>query len=117
MKNLSLRYKLMVITSGLIIVSLIVLSIISIRYFTQDKTQLIQGQMNDTVKLIADKLKTEISTKLDTLTVFDRLAGSGAKPATRKARRGRRAAKNAETVAPANDELIPESSGILRVSR
>jgi hypothetical protein len=37
-KNLSLRYKLMVITSGLIIVSLVVLSVISIRNFTKDKT-------------------------------------------------------------------------------
>ena len=119
MKNLSLRYKLMVITSGLIIVSLIVLSVISIRYFTQDKTDLIKTQMNDTVKLIGDRLKTEISTKMDTLTVFDRLSGNGgAKKAAPRKKHGR-AVKKAAAPAPVaeNDDLIPESSGILRVSR
>jgi adenylate cyclase len=120
MKNLSLRYKLMVITSGLIIVSLIVLSVISIRYFTQDKTDLIKGQMNDTVKLIADKLKTEISAKIDTLTLFDRLAGKGdVQKDNRKKKRGRAAAKKTAKaiISHQSDDLIPESSGILRVSR
>jgi adenylate cyclase len=106
MKNLSLRYKLMVITSGLIIVSLVVLSVISIRYFSQDKTDLIKSQMNDTVKLIAEKLKTEISTKMETLAVFDRLGPAG--PTAPRKKRGR---------AAAGSDAIPESSGILRVSR
>lgn len=116
MKNLSLRYKLMLITSGLIIVSLIVLSIISIRYFTQDKTDLIKGQMNDTVKLIADKLKTEISTKIDTLMLFDRLAGQPPPQGTSH-RKKKSAAKKKTHGAATKSELIPETSGILRVSR
>ncbi len=116
MKNLSLRYKLMVITSGLIIVSLVVLSVISIRYFSQDKTDLIKSQMNDTVKLIAEKLKTEISTKMDTLALFDRLGGGAANAAAPK-RRGRIVKKAAPQNTTANSDLIPESAGILRVSR
>ncbi|MBN8221278.1 MAG: HAMP domain-containing protein [Spirochaetes bacterium] len=117
MKNLSLRYKLMVITSGLIVVSLIVLSVISIRYFTRDTTDLIKGQMNDTVKLIAEKLKTEIAARMDTLTVFDRLGSGSAPKAPVRKKRGRPTKQPAAPPAAAGNDLIPESSGVLRVSR
>jgi hypothetical protein len=80
----------MVITSGLIIISLIVLSVISIRYFTQDKTDLIKLQTNDTAKLIAERLKTEISAKIEALTVFDRYASSAASPATARKKQTRK---------------------------
>lgn len=63
MRNLSLRYKLMVITSGLIIVSLIVLSVISIRNFTTDKADFVKLQTNDTAKLIGDKLEQKSQQK------------------------------------------------------
>lgn len=103
----------MVITSGLIIVSLIVLSVISIRYFTQDKTDLIKLQINDTAKLIAERLKTEVSAKIEALTVFDRFAARSTEPAPKKMR-GRKAAKvNFETSAGS----LSAGTGVLRVSR
>ncbi len=105
----------MVITSGLIIVSLIVLSVISIRNFTTDKADFVKLQTNDTAKLIGEKLRTEIAAKIDALTVFDRMAAGApaAPPALRK--KGRRAARKVVPAAPA--ELMPASSGVLRVSR
>ena len=118
MKNLSLRYKLMLITSGLIIVSLIVLAVISIRNFTTDKADFVKLQTNDTAKLIGDKLKTEMAAKIDAVTVFDRLAaGAPAAPQVvrKKARRAARKAVAAPPAVPA--ELMPASSGVLRVSR
>lgn len=117
MRNLSLRYKLMVITSGLIIVSLIVLSVISIRNFTTDKADFVKLQTNDTAKLIGDKLKTEIGAKIDAITVFDRVA-AGAPAAPQPVRRkGRRAIRKAAVAPAAPLELMPASSGVLRVSR
>lgn len=114
LKNLPLRYKLMLVTSGLIVVSLVVLTIISIRYFTRDTTNLITVQTTDTAKLIGDKLKTEITAKVEALTVFDRLAGAPA-PA---AKRGRvKARKGGPQQAISKDELLPASSGVLRVMR
>ncbi|GAB4440615.1 MAG: hypothetical protein OHK0011_23110 [Turneriella sp.] len=111
LKNLPLRYKLMVITSGLIIVSLVVLSVISIRNFTQDKTDLIKLQTNDTAKLIAEKLKTEISAKIEALQVFDRFAGvSTGVPKPKKALRRKPA------VVPERANLSA-GTGVLRVSR
>ncbi|HNA80352.1 MAG TPA: adenylate/guanylate cyclase domain-containing protein, partial [Turneriella sp.] len=112
LKNLPLRYKLMVITSGLIIVSLVVLSVISIRNFTQDKTDLIKLQTNDTAKLIAEKLRTEISARVEGLQVFDRFAGfSGA---TAKSKKGARRKPAAAVTDRAN---LSAGSGVLRVSR
>lgn len=106
----------MLVTSGLIVVSLVVLTVISIRYFTKDTTNLITVQTTDTAKLIGDKLKTEITAKIEALTVFDRLAGA-ATPAA--ARRGRRPARKtaAQQAAAAKDDLLPASSGVLRVMR
>src|SRR5262245_27959625 len=112
MKNFSLRNKLMIITSGLIIVSLVVLSIISIRYFTQDTTNLIKVQTNDTAKLISEKLKTEIAAKVDALTIFDRLADKRAVAPVR-----RRRAKVRSAAPPSSADMLPAASGILRVSR
>ncbi|MFZ5628491.1 MAG: adenylate/guanylate cyclase domain-containing protein [Spirochaetota bacterium] len=112
LKNLPLRYKLMVITSGLIIVSLVVLSVISIRNFTQDKTDLIKLQTNDTAKLIADKLKTEISAKIEALQVFDRFAGVSsisAKP--------RKTVRRKSPVAAPDRPSLSAGTGVLRVSR
>lgn len=119
MKNLSLRYKLMLITSGLIIVSLIVLAVISIRNFTTDKADFVKLQTNDTAKLIGDKLKTEIAAKVDAVTVFDRLVAISAPAAPQAARKkGRRAARKIAATPPvAQAELMPASSGVLRVSR
>jgi len=117
MRNLSLRYKLMVITSGLIIVSLIVLSVISIRNFTTDKADFVKLQTNDTAKLIGDKLKTEIAAKIDAVTVFDRLA-AGAPAAPQAARKKTRRTARKPAVTPAAPvELMPASTGVLRVSR
>lgn len=120
MKNLSLRYKLMVITSGLIIVSLIVLSVISIRNFTKDKTDFVTNNVKDTAKLIGDKLKTEINTKIDTLTFLDRLGG-GAPVARAKARK-KRPAKPAKTAnegeaAVSTNAATADNLGIYRFSR
>lgn len=113
LKNLPLRYKLMVITSGLIVMSLGVLSVISIRNFTQDKTDLIKLQTNDTAKLIAEKLKTEIGAKIESLQVFDRVAiGSSAAPKRRRA--GRRGSPLQQLRASGG---LVTSPGILRVSR
>ncbi len=113
MKNLSLRFKLMVITSGLVIISLVVLSVISIRYFTQDKTDLIKLQTNDTAKLIAERLKTEIGAKIEALTVFDRYASRAASPETSKKKSARK--KSTAVAAPA--AAMSAGSGVLRVSR
>lgn len=111
LKNLSLRTKLMVITSGLIVVSLVVLSVISIRYFTRDKADLIKLQTNDTAKLIADKLKTEIAARIEALLVFDRFAGAGTPAPTSKRRKK-------TPVAPASSpEGQSAGTGVLRVSR
>jgi adenylate cyclase len=112
LKNLPLRYKLMVITSGLIIVSLVVLSVISIRNFTQDKTDLIKLQTNDTAKLIAEKLKTEISAKMEALQVLDRFAGVSVGPV-----KSRKAARRKPAVAVPQRANLSAGSGVLRVSR
>jgi adenylate cyclase len=105
----------MVITSGLIIISLIVLSVISIRYFTQDKTDLIKLQTNDTAKLIAERLKTEISAKIEALTVFDRYASSAASPATARKKQTRKKKPARSPAAPAAS--MSAGTGVLRVSR
>lgn len=107
----------MVITSGLIIISLIVLSVISIRYFTQDKTDLIKLQTNDTAKLIAEKLKTEIGAKTEALAVFDRLTTGVTEPVARPRKKGRKAARKPAANTKAGTELLPAGSGVLRVSR
>jgi adenylate cyclase len=118
LRNLSLRYKLMFITSGLIVISLVVLSVISIRYFTKDTTDLIKGQMNDTVKLIADKLKTEIATKIDTLSLYDRFSGAASVTATPASKRrfGKAPKPNGQVARPQGTTL-PAKSGILRINR
>ncbi|MBL8034291.1 MAG: adenylate/guanylate cyclase domain-containing protein [Leptospiraceae bacterium] len=118
LRNLPLRYKLMVITSGLIIISLIVLSIISINNFTKDKADFVKLQTNDTAKLIGEKLKTEIAARMEAITVYDRLAVHAPVPARgrKKIRRGARKVTSAAP-APAQTEILPASSGILRVSR
>lgn len=107
-RNLSLRNKLMIITSGLIVASLVVLAVISIRFFTKDTTDLIKFQTNDTAKLIADKLKSEINAKIEALTVYDRIAQNSAVPVTR-----RRKGKAAPTTASKSEA----GAGVLRVSR
>lgn len=106
----------MIITSGLIIISLIMLSIISISNFTKDKTNFVQDQTKDTAKLIGDKLKTELSAKIEALTVYDRVAVAEPVKAAPK-RRGRKAAKKVAPVATPVAENLPAGSGILRVSR
>jgi len=114
-KNLSLRSKLMAITSALIVLSLVVLSVISIRYFTQDKTDLIKLQTNDTAKLIAEKLKTEINAKIEALLVFDRFAASAAPPAAgrKKGRRKKGTASEGDT----NRGSLSVGAGVMRLSR
>jgi hypothetical protein len=114
LKNLSLRSKLMVITSGLIVISLIVLSVISIRYFAQDKTDLIKLQTNDTAKLIAERLKTEIGAKIEALTVFDRYAAGASSSGSPKKKTGRKKAKAVSSVPQAP---MAAGNGVLRVSR
>lgn len=113
LRSLSLRTKLMVITSGLIVVSLVVLSVISIRYFSRDKADLIKLQTNDTAKLIADKLKTEIAARTEALLVFDRFAGSGASPRVSK-RRGRKKTPPTPVSPPEGQNA---GTGVLRISR
>ncbi|AFM12420.1 adenylate/guanylate cyclase domain-containing protein [Turneriella parva] len=114
MKNLSLRSKLMVITSGLIIISLIVLSVISIRYFAQDKTDLIKLQTNDTAKLIAERLKTEIGAKIEALTVFDRYAAAASSAGSPRKKAER---KKGKAAASAPQTPMAAGTGVLRVSR
>jgi len=106
MKNLSLRNKLMVITSGLIVVSLVVLAVISIRNFAKDKTTSVTEQTKDMAKLIGEKVKTEINTRVETIKTIDRLG-----LANQAAGRPKRGQKKA----------MPDSSamagGLLRISR
>ncbi len=115
MKNLSLRTKLMVITSGLIIISLVVLSVISIRYFTQDKTDLIKLQTNDTAKLIAEKLKTEIGAKIEALTVFDRFAAAAPQQTSGKKKARKKASVSVSDSGTGGN--LSAGAGVLRVSR